>query len=91
MPAHRTHSSEAPYELPYSLAGRSKVFRAVLRNDACGYCGARPAGTVDHIQPRSAGGDNTVGNLSGTCEFCNQEKEVRSLLHFLLERRETTR
>ncbi len=47
----------------------------VLRRDkaTCGYCGGS-ATTVDHILPRSRGGQNTWKNTVAACYRCNQRK-----------------
>lgn len=49
--------------------------RGVLRRDRkeCGYCG-KPAGTVDHVIPKSRGGDSSWGNLVACCSPCNVRK-----------------
>jgi hypothetical protein len=60
------------------------AFAVRLREDACAYCGAPTGGTVDHIEPRSAGGSNRVHNLTGACPICNGRKGSWSLLLFLL-------
>ncbi len=54
--------------------------RGVLRRDghACAYCG-RAATTVDHIHPRSRGGEDTWENLVACCLVCNNAKGDRSL------------
>jgi len=61
----------------------------VLRRDPCAYCGARAgeAGTVDHVVPKAAGARSWRENLVGCCWRCNQAKNDRSLLLFLLDRR----
>ena len=53
--------------------------KAVLRRDhnSCGYCG-KPAGTIDHILPRSRGGQNTWENLVACCRDCNNRKADRT-------------
>lgn len=53
--------------------------KAVLRRDhnRCGYCG-KPAGTIDHILPRSRGGQNTWENLVACCRDCNNRKADRT-------------
>ncbi len=53
--------------------------QGVLTRDGrrCGYCG-RPAGTVDHIVPRSRGGLNTWLNTIAACDRCNQAKADRT-------------
>jgi 5-methylcytosine-specific restriction endonuclease McrA len=49
--------------------------RGVLRRDAnrCCYCGTH-ATTIDHITPRSRGGQDTWENLAACCLRCNNAK-----------------
>jgi len=49
--------------------------RGVLRRDnwRCVYC-SRPAGTVDHVQPKSKGGSDSWDNLVACCLQCNNQK-----------------
>ena len=53
--------------------------RAVLARDGheCAYCGGR-ATTLDHVVPRSRGGDNSFDNLVAACGRCNQRKADRT-------------
>ncbi|MFZ7087558.1 HNH endonuclease [Curtobacterium sp. RRHDQ10] len=53
--------------------------RGVLRRDAnrCGYCG-RHATTIDHVQPRSRGGEDSWENLVACCLTCNNVKGDRT-------------
>lgn len=72
---------------------RIRLWCDVLRRDPCVYCGRRPAGTVDHITPRSQGAPrhHTMTNSAPACRACNQRRGPRSLLEFLIVRkRETT-
>ena len=53
----------------------------------CVYCGEpfEPAAlTVDHVQPRVRGGDNSPGNVVTACGGCNTAKGHRKLAEFLL-------
>ena len=53
----------------------------------CVYCGQEfPAEflTVDHVQPRVRGGDNSAGNVVTACGGCNVLKGHRRLSEFLL-------
>jgi len=54
---------------------RLRIFR---RDDyTCVYCGQRFEAadlTVDHVEPRVKGGDNSDGNLVTACSACNMEK-----------------
>ena len=54
--------------------------RGVLRRDGhqCAYCG-RSATTVDHVHPRSRGGEDSWENLVACCLACNNAKGDRSL------------
>jgi 5-methylcytosine-specific restriction endonuclease McrA len=65
----------------------------VLRRDGyrCVYCGAVLPGealTLDHVQPRMRGGDQSEGNLVAACRACNAEKGSAPAWAFLAERPE---
>ena len=54
----------------------------VLRRDrhTCQYCGSsKGAMTVDHVLPKSQGGEHTWENLVCACTACNNRKSNRSL------------
>src|SRR5205085_6718966 len=55
--------------------------RAVFARDGhrCQYCG-RPAENLDHVMPRSRGGEHVWENVVASCRACNARKEDR-LLH----------
>ncbi|MEG3615727.1 MULTISPECIES: HNH endonuclease [Isoptericola] len=86
--------SFGPYPLPRVLrlvryvamrwlyrGGRPTVTKdGVKRRDgACAYCGG-PAQTVDHVVPRSRGGDSSWLNLVAACRACNHRKANRTPL-----------
>jgi 5-methylcytosine-specific restriction endonuclease McrA len=54
--------------------------RAVLDRDrhACAYCGTR-ADTIDHVRPRSRGGQHVWSNVVAACARCNHRKGNRLL------------
>lgn len=54
--------------------------RAVLERDRhrCVYCGTR-ADTVDHVRPRSRGGQHVWSNVVAACARCNHRKGSRTL------------
>ena len=54
--------------------------RGVLRRDSwrCAYC-AKPANTIDHVQPKSKGGADTWENLVACCLKCNNAKGDKTL------------
>src|SRR5438128_4022928 len=55
--------------------------RAVMARDGglCQYCGSR-ADSIDHVVPRSKGGEHTWENVVAACRPCNVRKRDR-LLH----------
>lgn len=67
-------------KVPYR-ARASLTRRAVFARDdwACQYCG-RAAENVDHVVPRSRGGEHIWENVVASCRACNSRKENR-LLH----------
>jgi 5-methylcytosine-specific restriction endonuclease McrA len=56
--------------------------REVLKRDnhTCQYCGSTKHLTLDHVIPRSKGGQHTWDNVVTACEKCNSTKSDR-LLH----------
>ncbi|MCA9175732.1 MAG: HNH endonuclease [Planctomycetales bacterium] len=57
--------------------------RNLLRRDgfACQYCGSSPATselTVDHVMPRSRGGESSWENCVLACRSCNRRKADRT-------------
>ena len=50
-------------------------------NNACQYCSKKMQSsdlTMDHVLPKSRGGENTWTNLVTCCEKCNQKKRNRT-------------
>lgn len=59
----------------YASLTRRGVF---LRDEhTCQYCGAK-AENVDHVLPRSRGGDHAWGNVVAACRRCNSHKKDRT-------------
>ena len=54
--------------------------RAIFTRDdnTCQYCG-RPAESIDHVHPRSRGGQHEWGNVVASCRRCNTTKGDRLL------------
>jgi 5-methylcytosine-specific restriction endonuclease McrA len=52
----------------------------ILRRDGhqCQYCGHRSGLTVDHIMPKSRGGEDSWENLTAACLRCNNKKGDRT-------------
>lgn len=62
---------------------RQNVFR---RDDhKCVYCGSRERLTLDHVKPKSKGGENTWNNLVTCCGDCNVKKGDKDVNSFLNE------
>jgi 5-methylcytosine-specific restriction endonuclease McrA len=59
-------------------AGTALSRRAVFARDdwTCQYCGG-PAENVDHVVPKSRGGEHTWENVVAACRRCNSRKENR--------------
>lgn len=58
-----------------------RLWRAAIKeawNNRCAYCGATPIEdqslTIDHVKPRSKGGQDCTSNVIPACRSCNQEK-----------------
>lgn len=65
--------------VPYRA--RTPMTRAALMHRdrfRCGYCGAK-ADTIDHVVPRSRGGEHSWENCVACCSTCNHRKADRLL------------
>ena len=90
-PEARVHSANDEFELPsvillsrYVRIPSSRMVpvsrRGVLRRDgnSCAYC-SRAANTIDHVQPKSKGGEHSWENLVACCFACNNRKGDKTL------------
>lgn len=84
------HSAERVFPLPTVIrlsyfvraprrGARSVSRRAVLARDdhRCQYCGSGTHLTIDHIVPKSRGGQDTWENIVTSCAPCNSRKGDR--------------
>ena len=64
--------------VPYKsvLLSRQNVFKRDRHQ--CQYCGSTKDLTLDHVMPRSRGGDSTWHNLTTACKKCNSYKGDRT-------------
>ena len=70
------------HELMFGLECLSKgnakrKFRQAIKysfGGLCAYCRSARATTLDHIKPRSQGGENLRSNLVPACQSCNHSK-----------------
>ena len=63
--------------IPRDVHRRKITRKAVLARDAwtCQYCGTQATGlTVDHVIPRSRGGESVWENIVASCGPCNRKK-----------------
>ncbi|MGB1583716.1 MAG: HNH endonuclease [Solirubrobacterales bacterium] len=67
--------------IPYQSFRRKITRRAVFARDGweCQYCGRRGSLTMDHVVPRSKGGDTSWENVVACCAGCNRRKGDRSV------------
>jgi 5-methylcytosine-specific restriction endonuclease McrA len=65
--------------IPRDPNRRKITRRAVFARDGweCQYCGARTSLTVDHVIPRSKGGESVWENIVASCAPCNRRKGDR--------------
>jgi 5-methylcytosine-specific restriction endonuclease McrA len=63
-------------KVPRDTHRRKITRRAVFARDGwqCQYCGSRNNLTVDHVIPRSKGGQSTWENIVASCAPCNRRK-----------------
>lgn len=71
-------------------AGEGPLRERIFARDGfrCVYCARVLPGeqlTLDHVQPRMRGGDNTPGNLVTACAACNTRKGSAPAWAFLAE------
>ena len=81
----RPHRGKARSLWRRLLDDEGRAYVAVLRHDPCSYCG-ESATSVDHIQPRSAGGAHDWDNLTAACGPCNSAKRDKPLLLWMAAR-----
>jgi len=55
---------------------RKRIFKR--DKSTCQYCGSKKHLTIDHVMPRSRGGENTWTNLVTCCSRCNVYKGNRT-------------
>jgi len=56
---------------------RGRYFQDGAEPPVCSYCQQNPAEHLDHVIPRSQGGDLTSENLTPACSWCNLSKGAR--------------
>jgi len=56
---------------------RKRVF--ARDKNTCLCCGTKENITIDHIRPRSQGGDHSLSNLQTLCLSCNSKKGTQTI------------
>lgn len=80
--------------VPRDVHRRKITRRAVLARDSwtCQYCGTtKPSLTVDHVIPRSRGGESVWENIVASCGPCNHRKGSKMPREARMHPRETPR
>jgi hypothetical protein len=66
--------------MPYTDVVLSRKNIYLRDNHACQYCGKSGGNlTIDHVVPKSRGGDDSWGNMVVCCARCNNRKGSRTL------------
>ena len=67
-------------KLPLSKLMANKPSRALIlrRDGCCQYCDSRKELTIDHVLPKSRGGQDTWENMVAACIACNNAKDNRT-------------
>lgn len=70
--------------IPFSTFSRIRPSRDMIYKrdkNKCQYCGATKRLTIDHVIPKSRGGEDTWENLVVACSSCNTKKANKLLEH----------
>lgn len=70
--------------IPFNTFSRIKPSREMIyKRDKhkCQYCGSTKRLTIDHVIPKSKGGDDSWENLVVACSSCNTKKSNKLLEH----------
>ena len=92
---------EVPVKMPINLAKEADFYNVaenrlqVFERDeyGCHYCGrqlTRFTATLEHLQPVSKGGDNSLGNPITSCLLCNSRRGNRSVMDMLADAKTNT-
>ncbi|MDQ7822845.1 MAG: HNH endonuclease [Candidatus Eremiobacteraeota bacterium] len=67
--------------VPHRQVPLTRKYILVRDGFTCQYCGRQETRhmTIDHVIPRSRGGESTWGNLVCACKECNNRKNNRAL------------
>lgn len=57
--------------------------QVLARDPICVYCKVQPSTHVDHIVPKSRGGEDSLDNCVGSCSTCNLRKGAKTVVRGL--------
>ena len=80
IPTGSSNGAGAGKRIPSSLLHAYNVGKnsdPAASTPLCSYCRTNPATSIDHVNPRVAGGDLTDQNTTPACTFCNSSKRDR--------------
>lgn len=69
---------------------RRCLVNSYMESDPCVWCGRYPSSwnrSIEHVQPKSKGGDGSWENKALACRYCNSLRSSKGMLFFMLERR----
>ena len=72
--------------LTFRSSDAKRMWRDLIKardQHRCAYCGATEELTIDHVRPRSRGGETNASNCVTACLACNQAKGSLHLNEFL--------
>ena len=83
---------EAPADYRFNLLAMTssdakRLFKQQIierDNGQCRYCGCTKNLTLDHIRPKSKGGQYEASNLVAACQACNQSKGSNDVFDWFL-------
>jgi len=64
--------------IPHSAVVLSRKNIYLRDNHTCQYCGKNGPLTIDHVMPKSRGGEDTWSNVVVSCVRCNNKKGDRT-------------
>ena len=74
--------------LTFRSGDAKRMWRDLIKlrdHNRCVYCGSDQDLTIDHVRPRSKGGETTASNCVTACRACNQAKGSLDIVEFITQ------
>lgn len=74
--------------LTFRSGDAKRMWRDLIKlrdQNRCVYCGSDQDLTIDHVRPRSKGGETTASNCVTACRACNQAKGSLDIVEFITQ------